>query len=196
MTFLRIRRHALTCAAVMTLLLPMPAAIAADQGDGSNGNQLGDRPITISFTKWRVNIPADLSQPPFQFDGVARGPVAGTFVAEVLQRQSTTFAKFRNALTRLEAVYEVQTEACVATPGICGLDGDRSFTALIRGGQDAAASGRLDGFILAGWRTGAPVHVEFERHIPSTPADFACTDAPINKVCFEAILQIGRAPHN
>jgi hypothetical protein len=196
MTFLSIRRHALTCAAVMTLLLPMSAAIAAYQRDTDHGNRLGDRPVTVSFTKWRVNVPADPSQPPFQFDGIARGPVAGTFVAEVLQRQSTAFTKLRNPLTRLEAVYEVQTEACVATPEICGLHGDRSFTALIRGGQNAAASGRLNGVILAGWRTGARVRVEFERHIPSTPSEFACPDAPINKVCFEGTLEIGSAPKN
>jgi hypothetical protein len=122
--------------------------------------------------------------------------VAGTFVAEVLQRQTAAFTKVRNRLTRLEAVYEIQTETCVATREICGLDGDRSFTALIRGGQDSAASGRLDGVILAGWRTGAPVHVEFERHVPSTPAEFACADAPINQVCFEGTLQIGRAPNH
>lgn len=188
--------RALTCAAVMILVLPMSAALAADQHDIDHGNQLGDRPVTVSFTKWRVNVPADPSQPPFQFDGKARGPVAGTFVAEVLQRQTAAFTKVRNRLTRLEAVYEIQTEACVATPEICGLDGDRSFTALIRGGQDSAASGRLDGVILAGWRTGARVHVEFERHIPSTPAEFACADAPINQVCFEGTLQIGRAPNN
>ena len=196
MTFLHIRRHALACAAAMTLVLPMSAAFAADEHDTDHGNQLGDRPVTVSFTKWRVNVPADPSQPPFQFDGTARGPVAGTFVAEVLQRQSTGFTKFRNPLMRLEAVYEVQTEACVATPDICGRDGDRSFTALLRGGQDAAASGRLDGVILAGWRTGARVHVEFERHIPATPTEFACTDAPINKVCFEGTLQIGKTPRN
>jgi hypothetical protein len=196
MTFLRIRRHALTCAIVMTLLLPMSAAIAADQRDTDRGNRLGDRPVTISFTKWRVNVPPDPSQPPFQFDGIARGRVAGTFVAEVLQRQSTAFTKLRNPLTRLEAVYEVQTEACVATPEICGLDGDRSFTALIRGGQNAAASGRLNGLILAGWRTGAPVRVQFERRIPFTSAEFACEDAPIGKVCFEGILEIGSAPRN
>jgi hypothetical protein len=41
-------------------------------------------------------------------------------------------------------------------------------TALLRGGQDAAASGRLDGVVLAGWPTGARVHAEFERHIPLT----------------------------
>jgi len=196
MTFLRVRRHALTCGVVMTLLLPMPAAIAADQRETDHDNRLGDRPITVPFTKWRVNIPADPSQPPFHFDGVADGLVADTFVAEVLQRQSTTFTKFRNRLTRLEAVYEVRTEACVATPEICGQGDDRSFTALIRGGQDVAASGRLDGVVLAGWRTGAPVHVVFERHIPATPADVACTGAPMGMVCFEGTLQLGGAPKN
>jgi hypothetical protein len=180
----------------MTLLLPMSAAIAADQRDTDHGNRLGDRPVTVRFTKWRVNVPADPAQPPFQFDGIAHGRVAGTFVAEVLQRQSTGFTKLRNPLTRLEAVYEVQTEACVATPETCGVDGDRSFTALIRGGQNAAASGRLNGVILAGWRTGARVRVEFERHIPFTSSDFACPDAPIGKVCFEGTLEIGSAPKN
>ena len=196
MRFLHLRRHRLTSAAVMTLVLLMSASIAADQQDTDHGNQVGDRPITVSFTKWRVNVPADPSQPPFQFDGVAHGLVAGTFAAEVLQRQSTTFTTLRNALTRLEAVYEVQTEGCVATPEICGLDGDRSFTALIRGGQNAVASGRLDGVILAGWRTGARVDVEFERHTPIGPTDFACDDAPINKVCFEGTIEIGSAPKN
>ena len=195
MTFLRVRRHALTCAAVMTLLLPMSAANAAGERDTDDANPLGERPVTVTFTKWRVNVPADPTQPPFQFDGKAHGLVAGRFVAEVLQRQQAAFTALRNRLTRLEAVYEVQTEACVATPEICGLDGDRSFTALIRGGQNAAASGRLDGVILAGWRTGAPVHVEFERRSPLTPADFACADAPINTVCFEGTLQIGSAPN-
>jgi hypothetical protein len=173
----------------------MSAPIAAVQ-DADHDNQLGERPVTVNFTKWRVNVPADPSQPPFQFDGIARGRVAGRFAAEVLERQSTTFTTLRNRLTRLEAVYEVQTEACVSSPEICGLDGDRSFTALIRGGQDAAASGRLEGVILAGWRTGAPVHVEFERHIPSTSTEFACPDAPINQVCFQGTLQIGTAPRD
>jgi len=178
----------------MTLVLPMSAAIAAGQRETDQDNRLGDRPITVPFTKWRVNIPADPSQPPFQFDGVADGSVADSFVAEVLQRQSTTFTKFKNKLTRLEAVYEVRTEACVAVPAICGQGDDRSFTALIRGGQDVAASGRLDGVVLAGWRTGAPVHVVFERHIPATPFDVACTGAPMGTTCFEGTLQIAGVP--
>jgi len=196
MTFLGVRRHALTCAAVMTLLLPISAAIAADQSETDHDNKPGNRLVTVPFTKWRVNIPADASQPPFHFDGVADGLVADTFVAEVLQRQSTTFTKFRNRLTRLEAVYEVRTEACVAVPELCGQGHDRSFTALIRGGQDVAASGRLDGVVLAGWRTGAPVHVVFERHIPASSSDVACTGAPMGTTCFEGTLQIEGAPKN
>lgn len=194
MTILRVRRHALTCAAVVTLLLPMSAAIAADQSETDHGNSPGNRLVTIPFTKWRVNIPADPSQPPFDFDGVADGVVPDTFVAEVLQRQSATFAKFRNKLTRLEAIYEVRTEACAAAPEVCGQDGDRSFTALLRGGQDAAASGRLDGVVLAGWRIGAPVHAVFERHVPASSFEVACTGAPAGTTCFEGTLQIGRAP--
>ena len=192
MAFVDNRRHALTCAAVLTLVFS--AAISADQR-ADHGNMRGNRPLTVSFTKWRVNVPADPSQPPFHFDGKARGPVAGTFVAEVLFRQAATFTKFRNRLTLLEAVYEVQTEACVAAPETCGKDGDASFTALIRGGQDAVASGRLDGVILAGWRTGARVHVEFERHTPIGPTDFACGDnAPVGTTCFEGTMRIGSAP--
>ncbi|MGE3513174.1 MAG: hypothetical protein AB7N65_30305, partial [Vicinamibacterales bacterium] len=102
MTFLRVRRHALTCAAVMTLLLPMPASVAAA---ADHDNQLGNRPLTVRFTKWRVNAPVV----PLQFTGKARGRAAGVFFAEVLQVQSTAFPSLRNSLTRLEAVYEVQT---------------------------------------------------------------------------------------
>jgi hypothetical protein len=167
----------------MALLLQMSSLGANENG---RGDAHGNRPILITFTKWRVNAPV---VPP-QFTGKARGRAAGVFFAEVLQVQSTAFPSLRNSLTRLEAVYEVQTEACVLAPEVCGLNGDRSFTALLRGGQDAAASGRLDGVVLAGWRTGARVHVEFERHIPPTPNDFACEDAPIGTTCFEGTLRI------
>ena len=44
------------------------------------------------------------------------------------------------------------------------VNGDRSFSALIRGGQNSAGAGRLDGVILAGWRSGARVQVVFQRY--------------------------------
>jgi hypothetical protein len=169
----------------MALLLQM-SSLGANENDNGRGDAHGNRPILVTFTKWRVNAPV---VPP-QFTGKARGRVAGVFFAEVLQVQSTVFPSLRHSLTRLEAVYEVQTEACVLAPEVCGMNGDRSFTALLRGGQDAAASGRLDGVVLAGLRTGARVHVEFERHIPLSPNDFACEDAPIGTTCFEGTLRI------
>jgi hypothetical protein len=73
------------------------------------------------------------------------------------------------------------------------VDGDRSFTALIRGGTNAAGAGLLDGVILAGWRSGAPVHVEFQRFLPS---EGGCVGAPLGKTCFEGIIQVGQAPRD
>jgi hypothetical protein len=179
------RRRVVMCAAATALLLQMPS-LGANDNDDDRGSAQRNRPIQVTFTKWRVNPTVVLPQ----FTGKARGRAAGVFFAEVLQVQSTAFSSLRNSLTRLEAVYEVQTEACVLAPEVCGRNGDRSFTALLRGGQDVAASGRLDGVVLAGWRTGARVHAEFERHIPLTPADFACEDAPIGTTCFEGTLRI------
>jgi hypothetical protein len=73
------------------------------------------------------------------------------------------------------------------------VDGDRSFTALIRGGQNAAGAGLLDGVILTGWRTGARVHVEFQKHLAS---EGGCVGAPFNTTCFEGIIHVGRAPRD
>ena len=185
MTITDNRRRVVMCAAATALLLQM-SSLGANENDNGRGDAHGNRAILVTFTKWRVNAPVV----PAQFTGKARGRAAGVFFAEVLQVQSTAFPSLRNSLTRLEAVYEVQTEACVLAPEVCGLNGDRSFTALLRGGQDAAASGRLDGVVLAGWRTGARVHAEFERHIPLTPTDFACEDAPMGTTCFEGTLRI------
>jgi hypothetical protein len=75
------------------------------------------------------------------------------------------------------------------------VDGDRSFTALIRGGQNAAGAARFDGVILAGWRAGARVQVVYQRYgaIAELPS---CAGAPPNKTCFEGIIHVGRAPHD
>ena len=50
---------------------------------------------------------------------------------------------------------------------------------------------QLDGVVLAGWRTGAPVHVEFET-IPA--AD--CVGVPPGKTCFVGTIHVGRAPRD
>ena len=110
------------------------------------------------------------------FEGFSGNGLPGSFVAEVLWRQVSV----NGHVTGLEAMYEV-------------VDGDRSFTALIRGGTNAAGAGLLDGVILAGWRTGARVHVEFQRHLAS---EGGCVGAPLGKTCFEGIIQVGRAPRD
>jgi hypothetical protein len=73
------------------------------------------------------------------------------------------------------------------------VDGDRSFTALIRGGSNPAGLGLLDGRILAGWRTGAPVHVAFQRYLAS---EGGCVGAPVGKTCFVGVIHVGRVPRD
>ncbi len=109
-----------------------------------------NRPVEITFTKWGVTAPPlPAPQPPFGlFEGFSDDGLPGSFVAEVLWRQLS----LNGHVTGLEAMYEV-------------VDGDRSFTALIRGGSNAAGVGLLDGVILAGWRTGARVQVVFQRYV-------------------------------
>ena len=154
----------------VALLVQMSPAFASD--DNHN-----NRPVEITFTKWGVTAPPPPApQPPFGlFEGFSGDGLLGSFVAEVLWRQ----ASLNGHVAGLEAMYEV-------------VNGDRSFTALIRGGSNSAG-GRLDGVIMAGWRTGARVQVVFQRYgamagIPS------CEGAPLNKTCFQGTIHVGRPP--
>jgi len=154
----------------VALLVQISPVLAADDNHSN-------RPVEISFTKWGAPPPAVPPTPFFGlFDGFAGDGLPGSFGAEVLWRQVSV----NGHVTGLEAMYEV-------------VDGDRSFTALIRGGTNAAGAGLLDGVILAGWRTGARVHVEFQRHLAS---EGGCVGAPLGKTCFEGIIQIGHAPRD
>jgi hypothetical protein len=157
-------------AGAVALLLQISPVLASDQDHDNN------RPVEITFTKWPITAPPPPApQPPFGlFDGFSGDGLPGSFNAEVLWRQ----ASLNGHATGLEAMYEV-------------VDGDRSFTALIRGGSNPAGLGLLDGVILAGWRTGARVQVVFQRHLPS---EGGCAGAPAGKNCFEGILYVGRAP--
>jgi hypothetical protein len=83
-------------------------------------------------------------------------------------------------VTGLTAMYEV-------------VDGDRSFTALIRGGQNAAGAAHFDGVILAGWRAGARVQVVYQRYL-ANPLMPSCEGAPVNKTCFAGTIHVGRTP--
>jgi hypothetical protein len=163
------------------LLIQIAPALATDNGHNN-------RPVDVTFTKWVVPTPPPQPPPAPQpagatLAGVTGGDIAGTFVGEVLWGQTSQNGHVRG----LEAMYEVYAT-----------DEDKSFSALIRGGQDQVGGlGQLDGVILAGWRTGARVHVVFQRY-PIT--DAACVDAagaPASAtVCFVGTIHVGRAPRD
>ena len=110
-------------------------------------------------------------------EGVTGGDVPGTYVGEVLQRQVSANPGLHNGVVRLEAIYEVHA-------------GERSFTALIRGGSNVKTGAAiLDGVVLGGWRTGATVHVTFD-----TLA--SCAEAPPGLPCFRGTIRVGREPED
>ncbi len=140
-----------------------------------------NRPVNITFTKWGVPPPAPppAPQPPFGLlEGFTDDNPIGSYVGEVLWRQMS----FNGHVTGLTALYEV-------------VDGDRSFSALIRGGQNAAGAAHFDGVILAGWRAGARVQVVYQRY-PANPTMASCEGAPVNKICFVGTIHVGRAPRD
>ena len=171
MRTIRLHSRVACFAGAVALLVQMSPALASDH-DHDN------RPVDITFTKWGVTAPPPPApQPPFGlFEGFSGDGILGSFNAEVLWRQ----ASLNGHVTGLEAMYEV-------------LDGDRSFTALIRGGSNAAGAALLEGVILAGWRSGARVQVEFQRHLAMAGVP-SCAGAPVNKNCFEGTIHVGRAP--
>jgi hypothetical protein len=173
----------------VVLLLQLSPALATGQADTQQAAIQGSRVpgihvpstktarnrhgghVDVTFTKWITTSPL--------MEGFTGGDIPGKFAGEVLQRQVSRDGR----IIRLEAIYEVQS-------------GQHSFTALIRGGTGETKSGEpasvsgaalLDGFILAGWRTGARVHVEFQTMTN-------CVGAPDARTCFEGTIRIGRAP--
>lgn len=171
----RIHNHVAAFSCAIALLIQISPAQAGDQRDNDHHN----RPVEITFTKWAAPPPAVPPTPFFGlFEGFFDDGLVGSFVAEVLWRQ----ASVNGHAAGLEALYEV-------------VDGDRSFSALIRGGSNAAGLGLLDGTILAGWRTGARVRVEFQRYL-AIPGASSCDGAPLNKTCFVGTIQVGRAPRD
>jgi len=174
MRIVRLHKRVACFASAVALLIQISPAAAAGEDDDHNS-----RPIEIAFTKWGAPPPAVPPTPFFGlFEGFAGDGLLGSFNAEVLWRQ----ASVNGHVAGLEAMYEV-------------VDGDRSFTALIRGGQTAAGVGLLEGVILSGWRVGARVQVAYQRYlaIPGMPS---CANAPVNKTCFEGTIYVGRAAKN
>ena len=174
--------------AIMMLLhvFPVPVAMAEGKGDSN-------RPIEVTFTKWRTAVlPPSGVQTRSLFKGIVDGDLGdGGFVAEVLGRQASTPCAalvppctpdipVTGSIASLHAIYEVQV-------------GEHSFTALIQGGTNVVTGAAfLDGVILAGWRTGAKVHVEFQ----TIPGTTGCVGAPIGGTCFQGTIRVGRAPRD
>ena len=169
----RPRRRVTSLVVAIMTLVPVSLAMAQGQDDGS-------RPVEITFTNWgEIAPPPPASQPPFGLlEGFAGDGLVGSYVGEVLWRQPS----LNGHVVGLEAMYEV-------------LDGDRSFTALIRGGQNAAGTAHFDGVILAGWRAGARVQVVYQRYA-AIAGMASCEGAPPNKTCFVGTIHVGRAPQD
>jgi hypothetical protein len=157
----------------MALLVPLAPALTASADDHN-------RPVDVTFTKWGVAAPPlPAPQPPFGLlEGFAGDGPVGSYVGEVLWRQ----ASLNGHVVGLTAMYEV-------------VDGDRSFTALIRGGQNAAGAAHFDGVILSGWRAGARVQVVYQRYLAIVGMP-SCAGAPDNKTCFVGTIHVDRAPHD
>jgi len=160
----RVHSRVACFAGAVALLIQISPAMAEDHRDNN-------RPVEIAFTKWVTTSPF--------MEGFWGGDLANKFVGEILQRQVSVNPAL-NGIIRLEAIYEVQ-------------DGDRSFTALIRGGtNNVTGAAQLDGVVLAGWRTGARVHVEFD----TVPGTTGCFGAPAGKTCFVGTIHVGRTPRD
>jgi hypothetical protein len=171
----RLIRIAAFSSAIVLLLQIAP--VSAD------GKRDRNRPVEVTFTKWvtgPVFVPDGfgITEGRGLMEGFTGGAVPGTFVGEVLQQQRSANPALKTGIGKIEAIYEVHD-----------LQGSHVFTALIRGGTNRATGAAiLDGVVLAGWRTGAPVHVEFETIV-------GCVGAPTPTTnCFEGTIRVGRAP--
>ena len=160
----RTRRRIASLAGAIVMLLPVSLAMAQGRGDHN-------RPIEVAFTKWVTTYPL--------MEGFWGGDPANKYVGEILQRQVSTNPAL-NSIVRLEAIYQIHA-------------GDHSFTALIRGGtNNVTGAAQLDGVVLAGWRTGAQVHVEFD----TVPGTTGCAGAPAGLTCFKGTIRVERAPRD
>jgi hypothetical protein len=132
------------------------------------------RPVKVAYTKW-----AEVVNGVRLLKGFTGGDVVGTLSGQVFVREMSVDGR----VTRLEAEYSI--------------DGDRSFTALLRGGADLLTGAAiLDGTILAGWRRGASVHAEFETIQAPSPSEPACVGHPAGLPCNHGTLWIGRVANN
>jgi hypothetical protein len=169
----RIARLASLLCVILLTLQASPIVAAGPQGQSENY-----RNFEVAFTKWGAGVtpptppgtplpPADPGQNIILFTGFAGGDAPGAFSAEVLYRKVST----DGSIAQLWPIYKVSA-------------GNRSFTALIQGGSNAAGLGLLEGVIMDGWRTGARVRVRFQRMTN-------CDGAPAG-TCFKGTIRILR----
>jgi hypothetical protein len=131
-------------------------------------------PRNVTFTKW---FTADGFP---WMTGVAGGAIGeGTFSGEVIAINdygnncaNPTPGCLTFPVSLLEAIYDIHA-------------GERSFTALIRGGaSDRTGQGTLNGAIIDGWKAGASVQVEFQ-------SLSSCDGNPAGP-CFQGTIRIIR----
>ena len=174
---MKINRRHIRIAGFAIVIALLVSPVSAERKHDRN------RPVEITFTKWvtgPVFVPDNfgITEGRGLMEGYTGGDIPGTFVGEVLQGQRSANPALKTGINKLEAIYEVHD-----------LDGNHVFSALIRGGTNrATGAALLDGVVLAGWRTGAPVHVEFETIIGCVGAPTATTN------CFQGTIRVGRAP--
>jgi len=137
----------------------------AVRGIGATGRLFdeggGDGP-QVTFTKWVLDGGPKMA-------GFTGGDAVGTFTGEILSSKTTTTSPFVNFIFSIEAVYDIHA-------------GSHSFTALIKGGENADGKAFLDGRVLNGWHVGSSVHVTFQ-------AKTNCPGAPAG-LCFEGVIHI------
>jgi hypothetical protein len=178
------------------LLLQLSSGLAAGQLDAQQATIRGNRPVEVTFTKWpTTGLPPLPTVPPGRtlFQGFAGGDLGdGDFVGEILDSKVSTACSavvppctpgitpptITGSIGALHAIYEIHV-------------GENSFTALIQGGRNRVTGGvaLLDGVILAGWRTGARVHVAFD-----TLSNCTDRDGVAHAPCFVGTIRVGRVP--
>ena len=189
MKIVDVQRRVSPLVIAVLLLAQLSPAVASGQQDGQQGAIHGSRPVEVTFTKWRTAVippPSGVATSTrILFKGVVGGDLGdGDLVAEVLDRKASTACTtntpcpagstpITGSIVALHAIYEVQV-------------GDHSFTALIQGGTGVTGAALLDGVILAGWRTGARVHVTFQ-------TISSCDGQPAGP-CYQGVIRVGRAP--
>jgi hypothetical protein len=210
MKIIGVQRYVSPFVIAAVLLLQLSPALAAGQPDGQQAtiqgsrvpgipvagtDKKGDRhhgAVEVTFTKWvtgPVFVPDNfgITEGRGLMEGFTAGDVPGTFVGEVLQGQRSANPALKAGINKVEAIYEVHD-----------LKGNHVFTALIRGGTNlVTGAALLDGVVLAGWRTGAQVHVAFQTYAPA-PTGPGCPDtrAPTDRNCFVGTIHVERAPED